>query len=190
MLLTGTFKGVAFKDSDVANWDDFQPRTSKNDLGCNKPFLIYGIGGTLAVVFAEHAQEAYDTAADKGKLASCRVNESDPEYDADKGTYNGTEVDYLGNNGVPHDLTDVRIEEMDLPLMSLVGLFVAGRAAELKAVFDKHKADYYFELIRIHYNSPPVLTAAQCEDWLVKDRATNEKFPGLLADVKRVMKDE
>jgi hypothetical protein len=117
-----TYQGHAFGDDDVVNlseavWagDNSKPRRVR-------PWLIYTPIGTLAVVFADSADDAFDEAADSGKLDSCRV--SDEEADVALGEEAAAWV-YLGNEGAPFDLSDVDFVELPNPPLSFVTLFRA-----------------------------------------------------------------
>ena len=124
MTSQATYKGLSFTDKDIANPDNFIPAGESNPHNVH-PILIHGEYGVLGVAFAEHMQDALDILADAGKLACCAIDYEDEDYDADAGTYNGQEVDYLGNYCHPFDLGDVRAIDLPNPAFSFVALFNA-----------------------------------------------------------------
>jgi hypothetical protein len=116
------YQGHTFGDDDVVNlgeavWGDdgYNPRRVR-------PWLLYTLRGTLAVVFASCEQGAFDEAADSGKLDSCRVSDEEANAaDAEE----AAAWAYLGNASEPFDLSDVGITELPNPPRSFVALFRA-----------------------------------------------------------------
>lgn len=184
MLNKMKVKGMEFSDKDVLNWDDFEPRTRKEHNG-KKPFLIYNEYGTLCIVFADNEQDALDEAADRDAMKGHKINPEDKDYDAEKGTYNGEGVTYLGNASEPYDLTNIGTVELPTPRMSLTGLYLAANTLEIESIFEKHKAGYLLTLISNHYTTD-FPTPDQCVWYLEKRPDDTARFPGLLPDLKKI----
>lgn len=184
MLLEGQINGMKFKDEDVINWGDYH---SPDGTVYNKPWLIYNEYGTLCIVFARCEQDALDEAADNDKLKGHLIDEDDKDYDAEAGTYHEEEVNYVGNNGKPCDMTNLNIIELPNPKLSLVGMYAVLNTEATVKVFEKHKADHLLPGIEYRYLTDTP-SARQCIAYLEMEqhKADNERFPGLLADLKKI----
>ena len=111
-----------FTDFDVVNIDDFIPDGESHPHNV-RPWLIHDHGFTLAVVFASNLQDAFDEAADAGKLDTFLVDESDYEeygVNTDEPT-----CSFLGNEGRPFDIDGLAVAELRNPPASFFALYRA-----------------------------------------------------------------
>ena len=113
-----TFHEIKFSDQDVVNPGDFIPEGEFNPQKI-RPWLIHDAGFTIAVVFASCEQDAFDEAADAGKLDPFLVSDSEmADYGPDcEG------LAYLGNASEPFDIQTLGIVELPNPPFSFVALF-------------------------------------------------------------------
>ncbi|MCP4878274.1 MAG: hypothetical protein GY896_22710 [Gammaproteobacteria bacterium] len=113
----------SFTDADVCNLDDWIPAGESNPHNV-RPWLIHDAGFTQAVVFADCEQDAFDIAADDGKLEGFEIAEDElsegGEYFEDD-DYN--RLSFLGNHGVPHDIEPLGLVELPNPKSSFVAQF-------------------------------------------------------------------
>jgi len=87
---------VWFDDSDVVNpWDYYI---------ASKAYLIYNIDSPVAVVFATNEEDAWDIAADEGKLDTWLVTEE--ELEKIEKEFGEDATQRLGNAGKPYRLSD------------------------------------------------------------------------------------
>lgn len=103
--------GIEVDDSMVVNVEDciYQGEFNPHNV---RPWLIYGLYGAYAIVFASNEQDALDIAADADKLKACASERLE------------TDTDYLGNAGDPYDLTDVGITALKIPKRSWLAEFL------------------------------------------------------------------
>ena len=94
---------VWFDDSDVVNPHCYIQSQEMNPNGV-KPFLIYNIDSPVAVVFANCEEDAWDEAADRGKLKIWEITEE--EADKRMEEFGEDSIQYLGNYAKPHRLSD------------------------------------------------------------------------------------
>ena len=125
------FNGVRFTDADVVNPRDYIPAGEYNPHNV-RPFLLHDHGFMLAVVFAQHLQDAIDEAVDADKLDRYLLNAEDPHHRADYGTTNeagewdwNDSVSFFGNAGEPFDIDTLGALELPNPPFSFVALFNA-----------------------------------------------------------------
>jgi hypothetical protein len=113
------FRQIKFSDSDVVNADDFIPAGSFNPHKV-RPFLIHDHGiDVIAVVFADCLSDAFDIAADHGKLDAFQIGEDEmADYGPDE-----EGVSRLGNAGEPFDVEALDAVELPNPPFSFVALF-------------------------------------------------------------------
>lgn len=104
-----TWNRMKFSDEDIVNLDDWIPEGEYNPHKV-RPFLISGIYGVCAVVFADCVSSALDIAADGDKLRGYLVSDEDM---AEKNEEEREGLAYLGNYGDPYNINDLVI--VDLP---------------------------------------------------------------------------
>jgi hypothetical protein len=105
------------------NPDDFIPKGEFNPHGIH-PILIHDHGFTVAVVFAEHLQDALDIAVDAGKLDAFQIDEKDfDEYGVN--TENDARCAFLGNASEPFDIDTLDALDLPNPKFSFTALFNA-----------------------------------------------------------------
>jgi len=86
---------VWFEDSDVVNPTEYAPPGVYNPHNV-RPWLIYNVDSPVCVVFAPNEQEAWDEAADAGKLDIWLMKEED--------VHNEEEVLRFGNASEPYNV--------------------------------------------------------------------------------------
>lgn len=119
-----TKSGMTFTDADIINPDDFIAGGEYNPHNVH-PILLYGVYGTIGVVFASHLQDALDIAVDENKLNGYAVADEDlADYGDDEDG-----IARLGNAGEPFNIQDVGAEDLVNPPFSFVALM---NAAEVK----------------------------------------------------------
>lgn len=113
--MESVYQGIKFTDGDVANLDDWEMDHTLT------PFLLHDHGYVLCVVFAEHLQDALDTAADKGRIDQCKVTEAEMrDYPNEEG------LSFLGNFCEPYDIEGMGVLELPrVPAVSFCALFNA-----------------------------------------------------------------
>jgi hypothetical protein len=110
-----------------------------------KLFAIHNEYECLALVFARNEQDAFDDAADDGKLDSMKLAEltiTSNEYGEETGE-NGCQVVRLGNASEAFDMNNVGIVEIPMPKFSLAGLLFAqavDAAPHLQGTFTYYKS--------------------------------------------------
>jgi len=86
----------------IANFDD-KAFTDHVYAVCNE----YGL---LAIVYADHAQDALDAAVDCGKMDGNKINDTDHAEYVAEGCED--EIAYLGNAGEPIWITHISVQEI------------------------------------------------------------------------------
>jgi hypothetical protein len=114
------FSEITFSDADVVNPDAYIPEGEYNPNNV-RPYLLHDHGFVVAVVFASCLQDAFDTAADEGKLDAFQVSKDD------LGDYGLEEegISRLGNASEPFDIEALDAVELPTPPFSFVALFTA-----------------------------------------------------------------
>jgi hypothetical protein len=114
------YNQVRFTDDDVVNPDDYIPKGEYNPHNV-RPWLLHDHGFTLAIVFADNLDDAFDMAADAGKLDAFQVSDNElVDYgDEEEG------ISRLGNAGEPFDIEGIDVIELPNPPFSFVALLNA-----------------------------------------------------------------
>ncbi len=91
-----------------------------------RPFLILSEFGPVALVWAEHEQDALDEAVDSNLMDGFQVSQEDYDKASEDEREDWTP---LGNAGEPFDLSNVDIAELDASKFppELVALFASAR---------------------------------------------------------------
>ena len=102
-----TNNNVTFKHSRTDNPFSMNDLVNPDDREYTQhAYQVEGTFGLVGVVFADCAQDALDTLADEGHLKAYEVSPMEEEQ------WTGEEVDYLGNYGSPHDVTELHITRL------------------------------------------------------------------------------
>lgn len=109
---------LSFSDEDVVNPHDYW--MEKWNL-----FLIHDHGFTMAVAIAETEQDAWDEAADSGKIDHFKLTDQDWIKDMSE-----DQISYLGNNGDPYDIEALDIVRINRPPFSMAALVNAAEYLE------------------------------------------------------------
>lgn len=117
-----------FSQDDIVSPDDFIPHGDFNPHNIH-PFILHNYGAVLAVVFAEHLQDALDEACDRGKLDGFQVTESElVDYETGERTDVGSvhaplgypeydeRLTHLGNASETFDIESVDVVEVPVNL--------------------------------------------------------------------------
>lgn len=113
------YREITFTDADIVELDDWIPAGEYNPHNV-RPWLLHDHGVTLAVVFAEHEQDALDAAVDAGKLDGFQVMpENLGDYPEEEG------LTFLGNASEPFDIESLGMVELPNVKQSWCALFDA-----------------------------------------------------------------
>lgn len=133
--MNAKYKEIQFSDEDVVNLDDWIPEGQYNPHRV-RPWLIHDHGFTIAVVFADCAQDALDEAVDNHKLDAFLIEEKgntpgtkgrDVSDYPTLGTENEEGITRLGNASEPFDIETLGIVEMPNPKASFAAQFAASQ---------------------------------------------------------------
>jgi hypothetical protein len=116
------YEGQKLTDDLVINPDNFIPAGAFNPRNV-RPWLIEGVYGPVAIVFADCEQDALDEAVDQDMLDGYLIEAKDLE-EAEK----DETVTYLGNASEPFDISEIHIRELPNPRFSWVAMFAASQA--------------------------------------------------------------
>jgi len=109
-----TTNEIIWTDNDVVNLDDYHY--------AKVVYIIHDHSVCVCVVLANCLHEAFDIAADAGKLERYAVTLPSEEFpDTEYGE--NESIARLGNCGEPFDIGDLRVVELPMPKMSLRKLF-------------------------------------------------------------------
>lgn len=104
-------------DKDIVNLDDYDffYRSTGSERGL---YVFLDHGYVQAAAFALCLQDALDEVVDSGKLKAYRITEEDQaDYEEDD-----TNITYLGNCCVPHDIESLDVSVIPFPEFTFVGM--------------------------------------------------------------------
>ena len=131
-MSTAKYKEIQFDNSDVVNPDDFIPAGSFNPHNIH-PILIHDHGFTVAIIFAEHLQDALDIAVDNGKLDAFLIEEKDyGDYILGPDQTEESTCTFLGNASEPFDIDTIGSLDLPNPKFSFTALFNEAQKEESK----------------------------------------------------------
>ena len=118
--MTATYQYQNFEyqitEDDIVGEDDFIPHGEYNPNNIH-PFILHDAGYVVAVVFAEHLQDALDIAVDNNALDRWQVSESElKDYKtiavSEEGYPDYEGISYLGNASEPFDIEGLDVVEV------------------------------------------------------------------------------
>ncbi len=119
------YREIKFTDSDIVNPSDWIPAGEYNPHTVH-PFLLHDHGFVICIVFANCLQDAFDIAADEGKLDRYNVT---PDAYADYGGEHAAweQLPSLGGHGGLFDIESLGVEELPNPPFSWCAVWDASQ---------------------------------------------------------------